>query len=232
MNALILAAGMGSRLGLITKNKQKCLLPVRGTPLLELWIDCLASIGIKKIFINTHHCADEVLKLTKRNKFSKNITILNENVLLGTGGTLINNLDLYCNDDLIFLHGDNFLNFKKFELFVNKFKNQKNNQEIFFWMLLNRTSEPKNCGVVKLKKNIVTNFYEKIQNPPTCIANSAVYILKKIFLLELNKTYSNHKYPLSFSDDIIPRYLGKIYGHLTSSNVVDIGTPDRYNSVK
>ena len=80
--------------------------------------------------------------------------------------------------------------------------------------------------------NKCEDFYEKIENPPSCIANSAVYILKRTFLLVLKKTYSNHKYPLSFSDDIIPNYLGKIYWYLTSSSVVDIGTPDRYNAVK
>ena len=52
MNALILAAGLGTRLAGITKNKQKCMLPIKGKPLLLYWIEALNNLGADKIFIN------------------------------------------------------------------------------------------------------------------------------------------------------------------------------------
>ena len=53
MRALLLSAGLGSRLGEITKNKPKCMIEVGGKPMLIRWLEKLEEIGCDKVLINT-----------------------------------------------------------------------------------------------------------------------------------------------------------------------------------
>lgn len=227
MDALILAAGYGSRLGSLTKNKQKCLLPIKARPLLDYWIEYCIALNINKIFINSHHCSEELDKFIQNHKFKDKVTILYEKKLLGTGGTLIANISRFSND-LLFIHGDNYIKFNTIKNFYNNYKS--NNNDALFWMMLHHTNQPENCGVVKLEDNIVMEFYEKVKKPPSKIANSAIYILKSKFINLLKD--NNFNFPLSFSDEIIPNYLGKIFGFTSDQPVIDIGLIDNYKKVK
>jgi mannose-1-phosphate guanylyltransferase len=60
VNALLLAAGSGTRLRPLTERIPKCLVPIRGKPLLEYWLDALLPQGIREVLINTHHLAGMV----------------------------------------------------------------------------------------------------------------------------------------------------------------------------
>jgi len=227
MDALILAAGLGSRLGPLTKSKQKCLLPVRGKPLLDYWIRYCIKLNINKIFINSHHCSNDIEAFINRHVYKNRVTLLHEAELLGTGGTLVSNLSNF-NNDLLFVHGDNFITFDVLKNFYLAY--QTNTLNISFWMMLHETNQPETCGVVKLQNNKVIEFHEKVMDPPSNIANSAIYILSQKFLNILSKQYFD--YPLSFSDDLIPKFLGNIYGYYQKENVIDIGTPENYKKVR
>ena len=60
IRALILAAGLGTRLRPLTLSKPKCLVEINKKPLLELWIEKLEDINSQKIIINTHYLSDQV----------------------------------------------------------------------------------------------------------------------------------------------------------------------------
>ena len=60
MKALLLAAGLGTRLRPLTDRTPKCLVPVLGKPLLEYWLDMLLGGGIAEVLVNTHHLAEQV----------------------------------------------------------------------------------------------------------------------------------------------------------------------------
>ncbi len=90
MKAMILAAGIGSRLRPITDTRPKALVEINKIPLLEIVIKRLISFGFDKIIINTYHFADQILNFLKqKNNFDIEIVISNESKkLLGTGGGL------------------------------------------------------------------------------------------------------------------------------------------------
>lgn len=90
MKALILAAGLGTRLKPLTDNKPKALIEINGTSLLELIITRLIRFGFNQIIINVHHFADDIIKfLNMKNNFGIEIVVSNEkDLLLDTGGGL------------------------------------------------------------------------------------------------------------------------------------------------
>lgn len=92
MNALILAAGFGTRLKPLTDNTPKALLEINGKTLLEYSILKLQENGFNNLIINVHHLADQIISYLKNNQnFGCNIIISDErDLLLDTGGALKN----------------------------------------------------------------------------------------------------------------------------------------------
>jgi mannose-1-phosphate guanylyltransferase len=89
MRAMILAAGLGTRLRPLTNDRPKALVEVAGHTLLEITLRKLASLGIRDVIVNVHHFADMVLEyLQKKNNFGMHIEISREETLLDTGGGL------------------------------------------------------------------------------------------------------------------------------------------------
>jgi NDP-sugar pyrophosphorylase family protein len=91
MKAMILAAGLGTRLRPLTDDRPKALVEVAGRTLLEMTLARLRSFGIREVIINVHHFADMVVEYLKaNNNFGMRIEISREDVLLDTGGGLKN----------------------------------------------------------------------------------------------------------------------------------------------
>jgi NDP-sugar pyrophosphorylase family protein len=89
MKAMILAAGLGTRLRPLTEDRPKALVEVAGRTMLEITLARLRSFGIYDVIVNVHHFAGLVLQYLKaRNNFGMRIAISREDVLLDTGGAL------------------------------------------------------------------------------------------------------------------------------------------------
>jgi NDP-sugar pyrophosphorylase family protein len=89
MKAMILAAGLGTRLRPLTDDRPKALVEVGGRTLLEITLSRLGTFGVRDVIINVHHFADMVVDyLTAHDNFGMHIEISREEVLLDTGGGL------------------------------------------------------------------------------------------------------------------------------------------------
>jgi len=89
MKAMILAAGLGTRLRPLTDDRPKALVEVAGRTLLEIALSRLRGFGIREVILNVHHFADMVLDYLKTNQnFGMRIAVSREDVLLDTGGGL------------------------------------------------------------------------------------------------------------------------------------------------
>jgi len=89
LKAMILAAGLGTRLRPITETIPKALVEINGRPLLEWTILRLIHFGFNEIIINTHHFAEKISAfLESKNNFGTHIVLSNEEILLNTGGGL------------------------------------------------------------------------------------------------------------------------------------------------
>ena len=91
--ALLLAAGLGTRLKPFTDSKPKCLIDIGGKPLLEYWLESLENSNCQEVLINTHYLSEQVFDfLQKRPKTKMKIKTTYEKDLLGTAGTLMKNI--------------------------------------------------------------------------------------------------------------------------------------------
>lgn len=89
MKAMVLAAGLGTRLRPLTDDRPKALVEVAGRTLLEITLNRLHTFGVREVIVNVHHFADLVVDYLKKNgNFGMRVEISREEVLLDTGGGL------------------------------------------------------------------------------------------------------------------------------------------------
>jgi NDP-sugar pyrophosphorylase family protein len=89
MKAMVLAAGLGTRLRPLTNDRPKALVEVRGRTLLEITLARLREFGVSDVIVNVHHFADLVVDFLKANgNFGMRIEVSREETLLDTGGGL------------------------------------------------------------------------------------------------------------------------------------------------
>src|SRR6266853_1917316 len=89
MKAMILAAGLGTRLLPLTTDRPKALVEIAGRTLLEITLSRLRASGVREVIVNAHHFADLILEYLKKNEnFRMRIEVSREEVLLDTGGGL------------------------------------------------------------------------------------------------------------------------------------------------
>ena len=99
MKAMILAAGLGTRLRPITDQRPKALVEVSGRTLLEITLSRLRVFGIGEVIINVHHFADMILEYLQTNdNFGMRIAFSREEVLLDTGGGVKKVADFFLED--------------------------------------------------------------------------------------------------------------------------------------
>jgi len=88
MRAMILAAGLGTRLRPLTNDRPKALVEINGQTLLEITLGRLRRLGVREVVVNAHHFADMLATYVKSKDFGLRIWISREQELLDTGGGL------------------------------------------------------------------------------------------------------------------------------------------------
>jgi mannose-1-phosphate guanylyltransferase len=223
MRALLLAAGLGTRLRPLTDSVPKCLVSIKGKPLLEIWLNRLSNAGYGPFLINTHYLADQVESFILTSPYRDSVYLVHEQELQGTAGTLINNLDFFKGEDGILIHADNYC---LADLSAFKYAHIHRPPDCEITMMTFRTDDPTACGIVELDdKGVVSGFHEKIIDPPGNLANGAVYIISAQLLAHLGHELSNLK---DFSNDVLQRFVGRIYTYETNEVFLDVGTPISY----
>lgn len=107
MKAMILAAGLGTRLRPLTERKPKTLVPVANRPLIDRTINYLKKFGVTEVVINAHHhCRQIVRHLDGEKSHGIKITVLVEPEILGTGGGIKNAEAFWDDDPFIVINGD------------------------------------------------------------------------------------------------------------------------------
>ena len=223
MRALLLAAGFGTRLRPLTDSMPKCLVPIHSEPLLSIWLAQLRQAGMVHCLVNTHYLAGQVEAFVANSPMRDGVTLVHEPQLHGTAGTLVKNLAFFQGEDGMLIHADNYCR-ADLSAFVRAHRGRPMGCEMT--MMTFRTENPQSCGIVAVNRHgVVTDFHEKVAQPPGNLANGAVYVLSAKLLDTFGTAFCDAK---DFSTEVIPRLIGQIYTFEVSVPFLDIGTPEAY----
>ena len=220
--AILLAAGLGTRLRPITLRTPKCLVPIGGEQLLGRWLRKLEDAGCNAVLINTHYLAHEVEAFLKNwRSSSMAVQTVHEPELLGTAGTLLANQEFFEGGTGLLIHADNAMaeDLKDFLI-----AHQKRQVYCLLTMLTFNSNNPSSCGIVEIDdQQVARTFHEKITEPPGNRANGALYAFEQDFLNHLNMM---NPMAHDFSTEVIPKLLGRIQTWHTNRTYMDIGTAE------
>jgi mannose-1-phosphate guanylyltransferase len=222
MRALLLAAGLGTRLRPITDSIPKCLVPIQGRPLLGIWFDLLFGSGaITRALVNTHWLESKVNDFVADSHWRDRVDLVSEPALLGTGGTILANRAWLGAGPFLVAHADNLTDFDVAGLAR---AHAARPAGCAITMLAFRTDSPRSCGILETDaRGMVRAFHEKVADPPGNLANAAVYIFESEvadFAAGLGKSV------VDLSTEVIPHFLGRILAVETHGYHRDIGTPE------
>lgn len=227
MNALILGAGFGTRLGALSVETPKILQVIGTQTILEINVRKLFNVGVKKIFLNVHHLSNLVEKEVKRLKPEFDIELIYEQELQGTLGTVGNLLEREGSQNLLVMHGDNYFEDNLFGL-KEHFYNQIHHS--FGVIATFQTANPSSAGILEFGKDgNWVDFHEKSDQDFGNIANAAIYIFNKLAseqILQMNFV------GLDISRDLIPALVGKLSTFPLKGVFLDIGTPKNLQMAK
>lgn len=217
--ALLLAAGVGTRLRPLTHVLPKCLAPICGRPLLGYWLAMLAKADFGNVVVNLHHHADLVRAYVGKGPYATRVKLVFEEKLLGTGGTLLANRRTFREGPILVAHADNL---SLFDPQVLLSQHSRRPKECMMTMMTFEADHPSSCGIVETNEaGVVIGFHEKVLNPPGRLANAAVYVFEHNIFDELDRLGSK---TIDLSTEIIPRMIGRAFTYRNPILHRDVGT--------
>jgi NDP-sugar pyrophosphorylase family protein len=231
MKALILVAGLGTRLRPITDNIPKPLVLIGGKPLLWYHLESLRKCGVSEILINKHYLPDMIEKfITEYNNQHSEIFVntVFEAELLGSAGTLRQNFDFFKDEENFFVvYGDNLTNIN-YKRLLNVHLNKNGVATIASYY----ENHPESKGIIVYdSEKKISGFIEKPQKEQIFSnwANAGVYILNRRILQYLGAIDS---LVMDFGRDLFPYIItsgGKMFIYEMDEFLLDIGTIESYN---
>ncbi|MCW2930535.1 MAG: manB [Actinomycetia bacterium] len=220
MKAFLLAAGIGSRLRPITDTTPKCMVPIAGKPMLDIWLDAFDQAGVDEVLINLHHLAGIVRDHLAARTGAARIRTVFEPALLGSAGTLAANR-AWVGDDEFFLacNADNLTDFDLRSLIkAHGHGGAAATLGVF------RSANPSAGGVVETDADgVIRSFQEKPEHPVSDLVNAGLYAFSASVLDEIKGDP-----PQDIGYHLLPQLVGRARVVLVDGYFRDIGTPDSY----
>src|SRR5437879_492707 len=220
MKAFLLAAGNGTRLRPLTEAVPKCLLPIRGVPLLQIWLDNCEAAGIGEVLVNVHSLPEKFQDFLSNSKSGVKLHIAEEENLLGSAGTLAEHQSFVAGEEAFFvLYGDVLTNLSLLEMLAF----HQSRKELAS-LAIHQVPDPTKCGVVSFNNNaVIKAFDEKPEHPESNWAFSGVMVAHPQ-ILDLVPV----KRPVDIGFHLLPMLGGKMAAFEISGYILDIGTFQNY----
>jgi mannose-1-phosphate guanylyltransferase len=218
VKAVLLAAGLGTRLRPLTEHTPKCLVEVGGRALLDIWLDALDDLGVEEVLVNTHHLHDRVAAHLADRTVGPHVHIVHEPRLLGSAGTLRQNQWFVDGEDMFLaLNADNLTDFDLRELVDAHRRGGR-----LATLAVFESPRPRECGIVQVRDGLVVGFEEKPARPRGSLANAGMYAFAP-GVLDLVVAPA----PVDIGHDLLPLLVGRAgVVELGEARLVDIGTPE------
>lgn len=221
--AVILAAGMGTRLGMLTRDLPKVMVPIAGKPMLEHHLEWLRDAGVEEVFINLHYLPEAITDFAADgSKWNLRIEYSMEDSLLGTAGSLRGFRDRL---DATFLvqYGDVYS-----RLDIGRFAEFHERSEAAVSLVVHPSSHPHDSDIVSIDES---GRIDQIHHKPGDerfgnLGNAGAYLVEPTAL----KYLAPEPVEEDFCRELFPRMLAggeRLFGYDTDDLLLDVGTPER-----
>lgn len=224
MQALILAGGLGIRLGSMVTEVPKPLLLVGERPFLEYQILQLRRHNLTNIILCIGYLGQKIRQyFGDGDSWGVNINYSDEKEALGTGGAIKLAECLVKDHDFLVLNGDSYFNIDLGEL-IDFHKRQR----ALVTLALLKIRKPERYGLVEIDKNFsIVDFKEKGPAPKSNLINGGIYVFDRGVFDFIPKGKS------SLEKDLFPGLIGKrFYGRPHTAYFIDIGIPQAYREIQ
>ncbi len=224
MKAFLLAGGLGTRLRPLTDSTPKCLLPVQGTPLLQIWFDIFRQYSIDEVLINVHSHAYGVRKFIDENKDGLMVRLFEEATLLGSAGTVLANREWVSKERSFWVFYADVLTTTN----LNHMLAFHNSRGQIATIGVYEVPDPSRCGIVQLdERGVVLDFVEKPKTPVGNLAFSGLMLATPTLLDVIPDTS-----PADLGFHVLPQIVGRMAAYRIPDFIIDIGTLETYRAAQ
>ena len=219
MKAFLLAAGVGSRLRPITDAIPKCMIPIGGRSLLDIWLDAFDRAGVGEVLVNLHHMPDVVRRHLDTRTGPPAVRTVFEPELLGSAGTLAANRDWVDSEEMFLAcYADNLTDFD-----LRSLVEEHRQHGAIATLTVFHSDRPSAGGVVEVDQaGVVVGFTEKPSKPVSDLVNAGMYALHPGVLAQIGGP------PQDIGYDLLPRLVGRARAMLVDGYLRDVGTVEAY----
>jgi mannose-1-phosphate guanylyltransferase len=220
MKAFLLAAGHGTRLRPLTDTTPKCLLPIRGAPMLSIWLDLCHRHGVSDVLINAHAHGEQIRDYLASHRNGVKTRVVDEPVLLGSAGTVLANRDWVAGERCFWI------------LYADVLTNADLGRMMQFHLEGRRLAtlggyevpDPERCGIMQVdSEGVVRGFVEKPKTPIGRLAFAGLMVADAALLNQIPESG-----PADLGFDVLPRLAGNASAWPISDYLLDIGTLENY----
>ncbi len=220
MKAFLLAGGLGSRLRPLTDSTPKCLLPVQGIPLLQIWFDIFRQYNIDEVLINVHSHGDAVRRFIDDHKDGLKVRLFEENTLLGSAGTVLANREWVNKERSFWIFYADVLTTTN----LNQMLTFHNSRGQIATIGVYEVPDPSRCGIVQVnEQGVVLDFVEKPKAPAGNLAFSGLMLATPALL-----NFIPDNCPVDLGFHVLPQIVGRMAAYRIPDFVIDIGTLETY----
>lgn len=223
--AIILAGGLGTRLGGILGDLPKVMAPVAGKPFIEYQLYHLDKWALKRVILSVGYKRDKIIEYFGNKYNSLEIDYAIEEEPLGTGGAILNALRMVKGHAAFIFNGDTF-----FDINLQRLEDFRHIKEADLCMSLRFENDTSRFGRVEFDaNNRIIAYLEKGESQGEGYINGGTYLVRKDYLL-------NYGLPEKFSieQDFFQKYYAteEFYGLRCFSYFRDIGIPEDYKKAQ
>jgi mannose-1-phosphate guanylyltransferase len=224
VKAFLLAGGHGTRLRPLTDSIPKCLVPIRGRPLLDIWLDLCARSGITDVLINLHAQAQVIERHLQQSNPPVKVRLIPEEQLLGSAGTIAANRSWIGSDPAFWILYSDVLTNTNLER-ISEFHSRHG---AVATLGLYQVPDPTRCGVaITNEKGVIVDFEEKPQVPRSNWVFSGLMVADPAFFKAIPACV-----PADIALHVLPRLLGKMLAYPIADYLLDIGTMPNYQKAQ
>lgn len=222
MQAVVLAAGRGTRLQPITDKVPKAMVTVNGKPMLQIVLEQLKSVGVKDIVIVVNYLKEKVIDyFGDGTKFGLKIKYVEQKEMKGTADA-VSHAEPFITDDKFWLIFCDSL-FETDQL--TRILEHKDVDGVF---TCKEVEDGRAFGILVTDGKKVTQFVEKPENPPTNLASFSVFMMPREIFEACKKVTPKAKGELWLTDAIqLLIDSGKTFTYEKSQHIIDIGTHEQ-----